>query len=75
MAKTRKTYNETSRIIPADVKPPSAPEIEAAVLGAMLIEKEAVPKAIEMLTKESFYLRQHQMIFEAMISLTNASVK
>ncbi|MCK7523239.1 MAG: hypothetical protein MZV64_39030 [Ignavibacteriales bacterium] len=35
----------------------------------MLIEKEAVPKAIEMLTKESFYLRPHQMIFEAMISL------
>lgn len=70
MAKTTKTYNETSRVIPADVKPPSAPEIEAAVLGAMLIEKEAVPKAIEMLkTKESFYLRQHQMIFDAMISL------
>jgi replicative DNA helicase len=73
MAKTSKTYNETSRVIPADVKPPSAPEIEAAVLGAMLIEKEAVPKAIEMLTKESFYLRQHQMIFEAMISLFEAN--
>ncbi len=74
MAKTTKTYNETSRVIPADVKPPSAPEIEAAVLGAMLIEKEAVPKAIEMLkTKESFYLRQHQMIFDAMISLFEAN--
>ena len=74
MAKTSKTYNETSRVIPADVKPPSAPEIEAAVLGAMLIEKEAVPKAIEMLkTKESFYLRQHQMIFDAMISLFEAN--
>jgi len=69
MAKTSKTYNETKAIIPADVRPPSAPEIEAAVLGAMLIEKEAVPKAIEMLTKDSFYMRQHQMIFEAMISL------
>ena len=68
MAKTR-TNNTNTQIIPADVKPPSAPEIEAAVLGAMLIEKEAVPKAIEMLTNESFYLRQHQMIFEAMISL------
>ena len=52
MAKTR-TNNTTNQIIPADVKPPSAPEIEAAVLGAMLIEKEAVPKAIELLTKEN----------------------
>ncbi len=69
MAKTSKTYKETSKVIPADVKPPSAPEIEAAVLGAMLIEKEAVPKAIEMLSKDSFYSRQHQLIFEAMISL------
>ena len=52
MAKTSKTYNETSRIIPADVKPPSAPEIEASVLGAMMIEKEAVAKAMEMLTRK-----------------------
>ncbi len=72
MSKTR-TNNANTQIIPADVKPPSAPEIEAAVLGAMLIEKEAVPKAIEMLNKESFYLRQHQMIFEAMISLFEAN--
>lgn len=71
MSKT-KTNNSSNQIIPADVKPPSASEIEAAVLGAMLIEKEAVPKAIEMLTKESFYLRSHQQIFEAMISLFEA---
>lgn len=69
MAKSKSLTNETTSLIPADVRPPSAPEIEAAVLGAMLIEKEAVPKAIEMLTKESFYLRPHQLIFDAMISL------
>ena len=63
------TKNSSNQIIPAGVNPPSAIEIEAAVLGAMLIEKEAVPRAIEMLTKESFYARQHQLIFEAMISL------
>jgi replicative DNA helicase len=71
MSKT-KTNTLATQVIPADVKPPSAPEIEAAVLGAMLIEKEAVPKAIEMLTKESFYLRSHQQIYEAMISLFEA---
>jgi replicative DNA helicase len=72
MAKTRKNGNngyELDRVIPADVKPPAAPEIEASVLGAMMIEKEAVPKAIELLTAESFYLSEHKKIFEVMISL------
>jgi replicative DNA helicase len=60
-------------IVPADVKPPSVPEIEAAVLGAMLIEKEAVPQALELLTAESFYLKEHKLIFEAMRYLFEAS--
>src|SRR3990170_3148882 len=69
MAKTKRTNNVTTQVIPADVKPPAAPEIEAAILGAMMIEKEAVPKAIELLTPQSFYLREHRLIFEAMQSL------
>ena len=69
MAKLKKSNNKNDKIIPADVKPPSAPEIEASVLGAMMIEKEAVPKAIELLKPESFYLKSHSLIFEAMLSL------
>ena len=72
MAKTRKNGNngyELDKIIPADVKPPAAPEIEASVLGAMMIEKEAVAKAVELLTPPVFYLKAHQLIFEAMVSL------
>lgn len=71
MAKTKSnnTTTQSSSFVQSGVKPPSAPEIEAAVLGAMLIEKEAVPKAIELLTKDSFYMRQHQLIFDAMIFL------
>ena len=69
MGKTIKHKITLDKIIPADVKPPAAPEIEAAVLGAMLIEKEAVPKAIEFLNTDSFYLKEHRLIFEAMVSL------
>ncbi len=69
MPRTKKTYTAVDKIIPADVKPPSAPEIEASVLGAMLIENEAVPKAIELLKTQSFYLKEHQLIFDAMIHL------
>ena len=63
---------ELEKLVPADVKPPYAPEVEASVLGAMLIEKEAVPKAIELLTPASFYLKEHKLIFEAMLSLFEA---
>ncbi|MHB1688969.1 MAG: replicative DNA helicase [Ignavibacteriaceae bacterium] len=73
MAKFSKQNIILENIVPADVKPPAAPEIEAAVLGAMMIEKEAVPKAIELLTPESFYLKEHRIIFEAMLSLFDAS--
>ncbi len=72
MAKSKKTNNISETIIPADVKPPAAPEIEASVLGAMLIENEAVPKALELLQPETFYLKEHRLIFAAMVSLFEA---
>jgi len=69
MAKTKIYNNNTASLVPAEVKPPAAPEIEAAVLGAMLIDKGAVPRAIELLNTNSFYLREHRLIFDAMVSL------
>jgi replicative DNA helicase len=70
MAKTKRTNNNgIDSITPAGVKPPAAPEIEAAVLGAMMIEKEAVAKAVELLTPDAFYIKAHQLIFDAMTSL------
>jgi replicative DNA helicase len=56
------------------IKPPAVPEIEASVLGAMLIEKEAVPKAFELLTPDSFYLKEHKLIYEAMRYLFEAGI-
>ena len=49
--------------------PPQAVDVERAVLGAMLIEKEAVPKVIELLDATGFYSPTHQKIFQAMVSL------
>jgi replicative DNA helicase len=69
MAKYKNNNDNITKLIPADVKPPAATDIEASVLGAMMIEREAVPKAIELLTSESFYLKEHKLIFEAMVSL------
>jgi replicative DNA helicase len=49
--------------------PPQAVDVEKAVLGAMLLEKEAVPKVLELLDSDSFYNPTHQKIYRAMMSL------
>lgn len=68
MAKTIKK-TAPDKLAPATNVPPSSPEVEAAVLGAMLIDKEAIAKVLNIINADSFYLPAHQMIFEAMISL------
>jgi len=72
--KDKITNKELASMVPAGYKPPAVPEIEMAVLGAMMIEKEAVPKAMELLTPESFYIPAHRVIFNAMVSLFNSQV-
>ena len=71
MAKEKKSNNNNGHDVLnlPDIKPPAVPEIEASVLGAMMIEKHAVPKALEMLNPDSFYLKSHRLIYEAMVSL------
>lgn len=49
---------------------PNNIEAEQSVLGAMLLSKYAVQKAVESLTSESFYLEKHAKIFDAIKSLT-----
>ncbi|TVR76888.1 MAG: replicative DNA helicase [Chitinophagaceae bacterium] len=46
-------------------KPPQAVDAEKIVLGAMLLDKAALPPAFEILTKDSFYEPAHQYIYEA----------
>ena len=45
--------------------PPQAVEFEEAVLGAMMIEKEAVNSVIDILSPESFYKPAHEKIYGA----------
>ncbi len=49
--------------------PPQAVDVEQAVLGALLIEREAIPKAIEILPADAFYDSRHQQIYEAVQAL------
>ncbi len=52
-------------------KPPQAPDVEEAVLGAMLIEPSTIDEAMEELSPSCFYVPRHKMIFEAMSELVN----
>lgn len=45
--------------------PPYSQEAEIAVLGAMLIDKDVIPKVLEALDKTDFYSEVHSIIFEA----------
>jgi replicative DNA helicase len=49
--------------------PPQAVDVEMSVLGAMLLEKEAIARALEVLDDTAFYKPGHQEIFKAIIGL------
>ncbi len=49
--------------------PPQAIELEEAVLGGLMLEKDAVIEVIDILKPDSFYKEEHQRIFSAIINL------
>ena len=51
--------------------PPQSIEAEQSVLGAMLIDKEAIAKVTEVLNADDFYREAHRVIFTAMLELYN----
>lgn len=50
-------------------KMPQAVDLEEAVLGAILIDKEALVETIDVLRVDSFYKESHQHIFQAILDL------
>ncbi len=53
--------------------PPQAVDLEEAVLGAMMLEKDAVTAVIDILTPAVFYKEAHQKIFSAIHRLFEKS--
>ena len=51
---------------------PYSSEAEKAVIGSMLMDREAVIAATDMLTKDDFYTGQYGMLFEAIAQLEQA---
>lgn len=53
--------------------PPQAVEIEEVVLGALMLERDALSNVIDILHPESFYKEAHRHIYEAIVHLFNHS--
>jgi replicative DNA helicase len=60
-----------------DRLPPDAPKMEQGVLGCILVNpKECLPEVVNRFkgNKQAFYDHRHQVIFEAVMDMQNASV-
>lgn len=45
--------------------PPQAIELEEAVLGALMLEKDSIISVQEYVTPEAFYTEEHRLIYKA----------
>lgn len=73
---TNLTLQGTASIQPAAAPgklPPQAIDLEESVLGAVMLEKDALTTIIEILRPESFYKPAHQEIYQAIVELFNNS--
>ncbi|MCI8558439.1 MAG: replicative DNA helicase [Lachnospiraceae bacterium] len=50
---------------------PHSQEAEQSVIGSMIMDREAILVASEIITGEDFYQRQYGVVFEAMVELFN----
>lgn len=67
--------NQSSKIISLERGkiPPQAVELEKAVLGAMMIDRNGCTQALEILNQDAFYDYGHQIIFEAIADVFKKS--
>ncbi|MBR0154986.1 MAG: replicative DNA helicase, partial [Treponema sp.] len=62
-------YNELK-----DKVPPHNLEAEQAVLGALLLDWDALSNVVSMLDSEKFYSYQNKLIYDAMINLFRQNI-
>ncbi|MBU1719481.1 MAG: replicative DNA helicase, partial [Bacteroidetes bacterium] len=69
-----KKTTTTPMLMPEQGKlPPQATDLEEAVLGALMLEKDALTQTIEIISPGAFYKETHQKIFTAIKNLFGKS--
>ncbi len=69
---SKKRNEDLSNYVFGKVQPQALP-LEEAVLGALMLDKDALAVVLDILRADSFYLESHQMIFKAMLRLFERS--
>jgi replicative DNA helicase len=64
--------NELSNFVFGKVQPQAVP-LEEAVLGAIMLDKDAIPVVLDILRPDSYYTEGHQLIYKAMLRLFEKS--
>ena len=54
-------------------QPPAVVEVEKEIIGAMLLDNEAIPKVFEILKSDSFFDPKHKVIFQSIQALYEAN--
>lgn len=54
--------------------PPQSVEAEQSLLGALLIDKDAIHRIVDIVQPESFYRDSHRLIYEAMLELYRQTI-
>ena len=54
---------------------PTNTEAEEAVLGAMLLDQEEIPRVAAIISPDAFYLQRNRVIYEAMTALQRSGVE
>lgn len=68
----KSTKSELSEYVFGKVQP-QATALEEAVLGALMLDRDALSTVLDIISPGSFYIDAHKHIYEAMIALFNAS--
>ena len=71
-AQSGKNADNLSNYVFGKVQPQAIP-LEEAVLGALMLDREALPVVMDILRPESFYLESHQVIYRAAMKLFERS--
>ncbi|UXX78024.1 replicative DNA helicase [Reichenbachiella carrageenanivorans] len=72
-AGARKSNSSKAGLVPLGKLQPQAVDIEETVLGALMLEKDALTTVIDILKPQSFYDDRHAKIYEAIVQLFNKS--
>ena len=70
--KSKKISGDLSNYVFGKVQPQAVP-LEEAVLGALMLDKDALPIVMDIVRPESFYKEAHQVIYKAMLRLFEKS--